>query len=1383
MKSIYLVLAILISVNRLSAQTHLPPVRLALISETTEAAVAVDILTAKLSGDETIQLLERDQIEKVYQEQSLSAANQDYLKLGRILGADGLLLLNIVRTPQATNLTARLIAVKPGVILADGAFDWPLKDTSQWSESAAAYLNSFLPKLTVLPENAIPLSVVNLRSAVNSTEGTEIERQLKQLIIQRLSQEPQFFVLERQKMQLLGDEKELKADDSAFYSGSYLLEGTVDQNGYSPDKVTIDARLTPPKGGVPILMETSGSRTNLTEVINQLAAHITDALKIKSGVKPWNASDEAEQFYNEARWALGWGAYPEAQAAAESAWALGKHDVSCATLRIRAYMVSPDNGGQAVYYPPIKRPPPQSINSALKALELYMQLSRNMPPDEPKVDSDWYRLGLDNLILASRVLQVFNWSPEYYQPFAENLAELRKASRETASWISHSPSVHDSYFVGDRVVVYDDLHHFEETPSIFSVELDCGCLWQDSPEDTLALYRELMSSAVFRYIHNQLWFRDQSRWAGISFLPPRLIAWNETDQERLPLVWNQFMQELKSSSNPLLPLEVKAICLADATNDMEVTCAFTNFFDAIFQKPDTLVTNHVEVLYLEWGIGDLIEHLGGNMVTPNTESLQHLYYSEYRPKLEGMNQTYRNWAAFEKEKVFLETNKPFDLVEFVESFQLRDYSKSQALEIQPLVVAYQSNLVVQSQIASAMKKAELMAAIGNIGLLKQDIDRIINTPTPPQSPPQIKTPAPVTVARTIAPDSRTTNVTEIVTNVITVSKFLAIPLDGLMRQVGLEKIDNSIVTITLHDFMEGRLVLGFDFNLMDNQNGQVIGSALGMLDPATEHWEVINCPKVDFLSRNRYPHHTTILQGELFNCDDGKIEKYDPQNQIWQVLKVSDGNNYELFAINGHLYAANGNTILEITNDGQSTRILASTRRQPPVSVLDTEMFGPPTMFEGPKHSLRVYTNGKLFSWTGSDWRDNGAAPPVSSRSSLPEILPNGIEVPFGPKIFPDGAVFRDKGHQDTISCLPNEDDAPKLYLKGSPDWTVQSAGPRTPPAQVPKPLCTMPANLPPGSPLALRGSQLYLLENTTTGNEYNGAFLCFSPELPEPQKVCLKFEPAEQKFPDWILPTADMLVCGNSVGVWLIPLAPLDSAISTQKKLQLEQKAQSDLAVKQAHQALLAHLLAQYDLNHNGVIDPDEREAALDDPVFIESQLDVIDANHNGQLDLEELAYFDANQNKILEPKEQAGIEIALHLLAKRDLQTFDADGDGFLNKQEFASLLQAGAIQGFNSTSLFHNADANHDGKIDLNELESFLKQSLRRKLHPRGGRHSALLIQQIQAGPNPPTATQQMFKLEIEAYWRDPASVTNQAPVNHGYPNGAFFPPGSMPRNGTP
>ena len=328
-------MAIIIIATRLLAQSN-PPVRLALIADTDEASAASDVLTAQLSRNPRLHLLERNEIEKVYREQGLSAANRDYLKLGRILGADGLLIFDIVRTKQATNLMARLIAVKPGVVLTDGSFPWPLKDIPSWAESAAPYLNSFLPKLALLPKDAIPISVVNLRSAAQSAEAQETERQLKLLTIQRLSQEKQFFVLERQRMQLLNEEKELKADESAFWNGSYLLEGVVDQNGYSKDTITINARLTPPKGGAPLLMEASGSRTNYSEAINRLATKVTELLKVNSNVPEWNAAGEAQQYYDEAKWALKWGVYSEAQAAADSAWALGKHDQDCAIVRIES---------------------------------------------------------------------------------------------------------------------------------------------------------------------------------------------------------------------------------------------------------------------------------------------------------------------------------------------------------------------------------------------------------------------------------------------------------------------------------------------------------------------------------------------------------------------------------------------------------------------------------------------------------------------------------------------------------------------------------------------------------------------------------------------------------------------------------------------------------------------------------------------------------------------------------------------------------------------------------------------------------------------------------------------------------------------------------------
>ena len=73
-------------------------------------------------------------------------------------------------------------------------------------------------------------------------------RPSKYLTIQRFRKEPQFFVLERQRMQSLAQEKALQSDESGFWSGSYLLDGVIDQNGYSKDVMTINASLTPPQG-------------------------------------------------------------------------------------------------------------------------------------------------------------------------------------------------------------------------------------------------------------------------------------------------------------------------------------------------------------------------------------------------------------------------------------------------------------------------------------------------------------------------------------------------------------------------------------------------------------------------------------------------------------------------------------------------------------------------------------------------------------------------------------------------------------------------------------------------------------------------------------------------------------------------------------------------------------------------------------------------------------------------------------------------------------------------------------------------------------------------------------------------------------------------------
>ena len=188
---------------RLCAQNSPAPMRLAIVSESTDTMAAADLLTAELSKNDRVQLLERSEIEKVIREQQLSLINLDCLKLGRLLGADGLLALQSVTEGTNVFLNAQLVAVRPGVILTDERFGRPAQDVSAWAANIVGHLEPLLPKLGVLARDAIPLSVVNFHAGVRTAEAAALERQIFYLTVERLVREPRLFVLERRRMQAL----------------------------------------------------------------------------------------------------------------------------------------------------------------------------------------------------------------------------------------------------------------------------------------------------------------------------------------------------------------------------------------------------------------------------------------------------------------------------------------------------------------------------------------------------------------------------------------------------------------------------------------------------------------------------------------------------------------------------------------------------------------------------------------------------------------------------------------------------------------------------------------------------------------------------------------------------------------------------------------------------------------------------------------------------------------------------------------------------------------------------------------------------------------------------------------------------------------------------
>ena len=1284
--NVLLVLMLLMLVLSAQAQTN-APVRLALISETDEAATAAEVLTAQFSGNAKVQLLERDEIAKVYREQGLAAGNTDYLKLGRLLGADGLLLLQTVTEGTNQSVNVRLVAVKPGVVLVAERFDWPIKDLTEWSAALAGHLDRFLPKLVVLVKDAIPLSVVNLRSAISAGEAQETERQLKLLTIQRLSGEPQLFVLERQQMGLLGAEKDLQADDSAFWNGSYLFEGVVDQNGYSTEAITINARLSPPKGGAPVTFEVSGSRTNLAAVVNQLAMKVEAALKVHPTVTEWNAADEAAQYLAEAKWALRWGITTEAQAAAESAWALSEHGVEYAMMRIsvclqkltgevsrfyteqsnvtrgtdengvRQGSTPPDDqdglavkllksehpmgriakitrysGGEVIdFVAPDRVPEAGRIDQALQALEWYQTFCQNSPEGEPTVlprgngrnnryNSDWYQLGVRDLEAASRVLLEFHFSPESQPPVAEKLAELRARARAVAGLMAQSPTVRDSYFVGDRVLTHQEpAYIIASLPNLYACEVKWGCLWQEHPEDAVALYRQLMSSPVFSYIHADFWIRESPL--------PRLAAWNEADRRRLPTVWGDWERELQTSPNPLLSLEAGALTLADATNEAELGGAFTNFFTNLEDRHEALITNNVEVLYSYWGVDRLVEAVTGGP-TPSylQAALRQYYESKFRSELSAWDREYSETTAvgntpggraakFEKQKSYLTDQTPYDFLHFNDLFQDRNYTKAQAGELLPLLEAYQSNLLAQAAGKSQMEQKRAKRDGQWIQVFAIDRVRDILTPTAPgpqpAAPPTARSSAPPAPPQTNGAGTAgrgsfkpTLAAPEVVTGVLRVDKFLKIPLDGLPGG------DISGVTITAHHWFEDRLLLDLQYSTQAAWQDQSAGAsgiqfetrqAIALLDPATEHWEVIPCPAVDMTEQNTFYHRTARWQGNVFTSNGKQISQYDSSRGEWRKLAVAETDNYELFVVDHRLYAANAYLIFEILDGGHSTRLLASTRRNPPVTRLDQQsVLGTPALFAGPGSTLRAGVTRQLFTWTGGDWR---------KESDLPASL-------FPPEIFPDGVLYVADGFNQpaSITGLTPEAAQPVTYLQERRRLTNPSLN-----AQFRAGTPGMPETfwkLPPGYYLANwvaapRRSDLYLLAGYSdvqaTVNERhlvvretvldkdgcNAILLHFSPDRPDPQKAHLDFaaaggcpplaglKPTTRRMtpampPAWLLFGGEAVIfasesplggrsmpdshipIGYNPGVWILPAARLDAAFAGQKPAPPEPSSQS---------------------------------------------------------------------------------------------------------------------------------------------------------------------------------------------------------------------------------
>jgi hypothetical protein len=1181
-----------------AAQTNAGPPCLALIAAADDLTPAADVLVERLSHRSDVKLLERDEIRKVLQEQALSRANKDYLKLGRIMGADGVLVMELVRGGAKPQMSTRLLAVKPGVVLLDTSSSWPPGDLRSWADESLRTIQPLLPKLTVLAKDAIPVSVVNIRMGVQSPSAPGIEQLLKTLIIQRLARERELFVLERQRMGMLEEEKQLNQDGTSFWSGSYLLDGIADRDGYSRETISVHFQITPPRGGAPMRFEVKGSRTNLVEVVNRLGASVREALKLQTPAE-WGPLDEARQYFLEAEWALRWGAAREAQAASEAAWALGKADKGCATLQIKACLADilagfsgigeitetmnagNDDKGQPIGPPMsdamlrqelqslsgehplgcafkvirIKHdqeiryafadspPAPESIQRAMHVLDLYRRLGETLPRDGLRLNSDWHRLGTEVLDAVSAVLQSFDFMPQFQGPVSAQLGELRAAARDTADWIWHGPQVRETYFGEEGLTDAQKVGWMSMHASVYACEARFGCFWQDTPEQALALYRKLMKSSAFCFIHTEFWHRGAAQ--------PRLAAWNDADRKRLPLVWTGFVAELSSSTNVLLRMEAKALAFADGSSDVETNAALNDLIALILTNRDELVANPVGLFRNGWGLG----------FRPELAALD----SYYQP----LTLTYR--AKFEEQKRFLIEKRPYNAIEFSSFFSMFGCTRKQARELQPLVAGYRSNLMAQVETAAPSARGKFSFMTNQFNWLQREVDRIANTDiviasyAMPQRPPASAAAAPSAPSAPAADKP----VPQVASNVVSVKHFLELPASRLKAS-----------RVTYYDFpeivgqrlLEGKLVLDVNYSGHFSY-GQDPMVAVVVLDLETEQWDVVGCFNADFAdSARRREWRTTLHNGAIFTSNGGHIRCFDLKQRAWRNLDILANGTYDLFAVNGRLFAANDSAILEIIEGGKSVRVLASTRRNPPASALDSlAQLMWVSLFSGDEGRLMAYVGGGVYGWVDGNWqRQAGAGFP-----SLVEPFDDGV-------LFLQDFEFPKPAR---VSGMVRGQNAPELWVAESKpniqgrNRTVQPAEDSG--ANSPEPLWTIPPGTSLlGSAMALKSTDFYMLvqhsslkntvddSNSIVGqkavplNGYHSDLLRFTRGQREPRAIHLRFDVADASPPmadrpvggasserpaAWMFFAKDRLwlgmirsLTGTQLGVWSIPVSDL---------------------------------------------------------------------------------------------------------------------------------------------------------------------------------------------------------------------------------------------------
>ncbi len=530
--------------------------RLAVVGAHADAELA-DLLTAELSRQDGVVLVERDEISRIVEELELSqlTSGDEWLRAGRLLGAQGLLLLSRDTIAGQPVELARFIATDSGVVLGQVFLPDARAPLEDRLAAVTQRVVTLLPKLrTTAGAGGLRISLLGLRYELDSLHAEETERVVNTLLAHRLSYERDVLLLERWNMKELVWEKSLSfAASDPFATGSFLLAGRISEQG---EELAIELRLqaaTEP----PAVLVVRGRRDALPALVEALVGRIKEVLGKETQPLPWDPIAEGRSYAQLAEWALSNELYEAGVAAGETAAALGYRRRSSDRVRVQGYALLAYPGDfetrSTVFEDEYveRENLPRHIAAAVEAMVLLRDFIARYGEGEParRYDPDYPGcLGMAAVNNAHRVLRAA-WQYGRHRRNPQALRRLRALVRENIEAIT-------------------GLRGWLPRHDILSTYVEYVPLWYDTPQAALdalrailrpdfAPYNKMFASELRESLYDHYpsgpWLDPETPDPEGTVTPPPvpwLIAWRPDDEAQLPALWRRFVEDLLTSGSP-----------------------------------------------------------------------------------------------------------------------------------------------------------------------------------------------------------------------------------------------------------------------------------------------------------------------------------------------------------------------------------------------------------------------------------------------------------------------------------------------------------------------------------------------------------------------------------------------------------------------------------------------------------------------------------------------------------------------------------------------------------------------------------------------------------------------------------------------------------------